>query len=74
MNREQIRQHWADIVMAVFKAESEVEPDWLKRRSALGENPTHEQMAQMGRQYCLDIADELLKGCTDEELRNEYGE
>ena len=74
MNREQIRQHWADVVMAVFKAESEVEPDLQERRSALGENPTHEQAEQMGRLYCLDVADELLKGWTDEELRNEYGE
>ena len=74
MNREQIKQHWADIVNAVFKAEDAVKPTLKERLAALGNNPTNEQKDALARQYCLDIAEELLKGWSDEELKAEYGE
>lgn len=60
MNREQIKQHWAAVVNAVFRAEDAVQPTLKERVEALGDNPTKEQKDTLVRQYCLDIAEELL--------------
>lgn len=69
MTREQIKEHWTDVVNAVFRAEDAVKPTLKERLAALGENPTQEQKETLARQYCLDIAEELLKGWSDEELK-----
>lgn len=72
MNREQIKQHWAAVVSAVFRAEDAVQPILKERVKALGENPTKEQKDALARQYCLDIAEEILKGWSDEEPKELY--
>lgn len=74
MNREQIKQHWADVVNAVFRAEDAVKPTLKERAKALGENPTQEQKDALARQYCLDIAEEMLTHYSDAELKAQYGE
>lgn len=60
MTREQIKEHYADVVKCVFLAEAVIKPTLKERRNALGANPTHEQIEEMGHQYCLDIAEEIL--------------
>lgn len=72
MTREQIKEHYADVVMSVFMAESEVKPDLQERVKVLGGNPTPEQKAEMSHQYCLDIAEEILLRTSDEELKRLY--
>jgi len=72
MTREQIKEHYADVVMSVFMAESEVKPDLQERVKALGDNPTPEQKAEMSHQYSLDVAEEILYRTTDEELNKLY--
>lgn len=72
MTREQIKEHYADVVMSVFLAESVIKPTLQERKDALGENPTHRQIEEMGRQYCLDIAEEILLRTSDEELERLY--
>lgn len=74
MTREQIKEHYADVVMSVFMAESEVKPELQERVKALGDNPTPEQKAEMSHQYCLDVAEEILSRTSDEELEKLYGE
>lgn len=74
MNIEQIKNHWADVVNAVFRAEDAVKPALKERLAALGNNPTKEQKETLARQYCLDIAEEMLTQWSDEELKVEYGE
>ena len=60
MTREEIREHWADIVAAVFDAEGKVTPTLKERKSALGNNPTQEQIDVLAREWCLAVADEIL--------------
>lgn len=72
MIREQIKEHYADVVQCAFLAESVIKPTLQERKDALGENPTHEQMERTGRQYCLDIAEEILSRTSDEELKKTY--
>lgn len=74
MTREQIKEHYADVVMSVFMAEAVIKPTLQERKDALGENPTSEQMEEMGHQYCLDIAEEILSRTPDDELEKLYGE
>ena len=73
MTREQIKEHYADVVECVFMAESVIKPTLQERRKALGKFPTGKQMEEMGRQYCLDIAEEILLRASDEELERLYG-
>ena len=73
MTRDQIKEHYADVVKSVFLAESEIKPTLFNRKVALGENPTHEQIEEMWHQYCLDIAEEILSRTPDEELEKLYG-
>lgn len=72
MTREQIKEHYADVVMSVFLAESVIKPTLQERMKALGDNPTPEQKDKMGRQYCLDIAEEILSRTSDVELEKLY--
>lgn len=72
MNREEIKQHYADVIQCVFLAENVVKPSLFERKVALGERPTHEQIEEMARQYCLDIAEEILSRTSDTELERLY--
>lgn len=74
MTREQIKEHYADVVMSVFVAESKIKPTLQERMSAIGKDATPEQIEEVGHQYCLDIAEEILSGTSDEELEKIYGE
>lgn len=74
MTREEIKKHYADVVRAVFVAESNVKPTISERKAALGEYPTPEQIEQMGEQYCLDIAEVILSRTSEEELKELYKE
>lgn len=74
MTREEKKEHWADFINVVFWAEEAVRPTLKERVKALGKNPTKEQRRQMGWQYCLDIAEEILSHYSDAELKAEYGE
>lgn len=72
MTRDQIKEHYADVVKCVFLAESVIKPTLQERKAALGKNPTHEQMEEMGRRYCLDIAEEILSRTSDAEVERLY--
>ena len=72
MTREEIKEHYADIVKSVFMAESVIKPTLRERMAALGKHSTPLQIREMGHQYCLDIAEELLSQTSDEELERLY--
>lgn len=74
MTREQIKEHYADVVMSVLLAESYIKPTLQERKMALGDNPTSDQVVEMGKRYCLDVAEEILSRTSDEELERLYGE
>ena len=74
MTREQIKEHYADVVQCVFLAESVINPTLQERVKALGDNPTPLQKEEMSHQYCLDIAEEILLRTSDEELATWYKE
>lgn len=72
MTKEEIRQHWSEVVRAVFAAEDAVRPTLNERRSALGENPTKEQRDALADEWCLAVADEILSKTSEEELKKAY--
>lgn len=72
MTREQIREHYADVVRAVYRAEDNVKPTLMERWCALGKKPTQEQKIRFTRDWCLAVADELLSATSDEELKELY--
>lgn len=74
MTRDQIKEYYADIVMSVFLAESVIKPTLQERMSAIGKDATPEQIEEVGHQYCLDIAEEILLRTSDKELEKLYGE
>lgn len=74
MTREQIKEHYADVVQCVFMAESVVKPTLQERMSAIGKDAIPAQIEEVGHQYCLDIAEEILMRTSDEELKRLYGD
>ena len=72
MTKEEIREHWANIVAAIFDAESKVRPTLKERKNALGNNPTGEQIDNLAREWCLAVADEILSSTSDKELKELY--
>lgn len=65
MTREQIKEHYADVVMSVFMAESVIKPTLRERISAIGKGAIPEQIKEVGHQYCLDVAEEILSRTSD---------
>ena len=72
MTREEIREHWANIVAAVFDAESKVTPTLDERMEALGFNLTQKQTDALAREWCLAVADEILSRTSEDELKETY--
>ena len=72
MTREQIKGYYAAVAQCVFIAESEIKPTLQERMSAIGKDATPEQIEEVGHQYCLDIAEEILLQTSDEELERLY--
>lgn len=73
MIRGEIREHWAEIVRAVFVAEDNVRPTLSERKNTLGDNPTKEQKDVLADEWCLAVADEMLNKMSDKELKELYG-
>lgn len=72
MKREEIKEHYALVVQCVFMAESVIKPTLQERMSAIGKDATPEQIEEVGHQYCLDIAEEILLRTPDAELERLY--
>ena len=72
MTKKEIRQHWAEVVRAVFAAEDAVRPTLDERRNALGGNPTKKQRDALADEWYLAVADEILSKTSEEELKELY--
>lgn len=72
-SKEHAIEHWKWIIRAVFTAEHTVRPSLAERKASLPAEPTQEEIELMCDNYVRDIAIEIIKHTSDEEIEEYYG-
>lgn len=71
MTRDDIIEHVAGVAATVFRAENAIRPQWEKRlRQTKGAAP--ETKEETANAYLHAVAEEILKGYSDDELQRLY--
>lgn len=73
MTKEEIINHVADVVLAVFQAEDAVRPMWSQRMKA-ARGKSEEEREAIADSYVRAIAEELISATPDEELQRLYAD
>lgn len=73
MTKEEIINHVASVVFAVFQAEDVLRETWLPRLKA-ARGKSEEEREAIADSYVRAIAEELLSATPDEELQRLYAD
>lgn len=73
MTKEEIINHVADVVLAVFRAEDALRETWLPRLKA-AHGKSKEEKEAIADSYVRAIAEEILSATPDEELYRLYAD
>lgn len=71
MTRDDIIEHVAGVAATVFRAENAIRPQWEERlQQAIDADP--ETKEETANAYIRAVAEEILKGYSDDELQRLY--